>query len=362
MRHRRSAWIATAFVALVSYSNDASAAADEREPETPKPVPVIVSVLPGVLLHGSGTFALGEKSTAKKLLAFEGSGAVALVGGGATFWFTGAARGLAAGASFFTVLGGAWLAESWLADVYGVVMPTNAKGDVLRTAPRVEAELLTRYVGGPHVSSARVGSSVTARLGPGALQLGSLVGPSDRYDRVDASVAYRAIGPTPESRARTGSTYDLIVAGAHVRHGDAGFSTDQLDFVAAGRLDLDRLGHVLRGSFAELSGGTAVRSIHFDHGTASLSPDVALLFRTAFGVALGREGAPLRAELKLYYDHRHDDDAGGLLMGGIVSGVFGHFGTEASMFTKSGWGARAFGEYGSAGVLGASLLYRIGGT
>ncbi len=339
-----------------------SAFAQEHEPETPQAVPVIVSVLPGVVLHGSGTFALAEKRTAKKLLAFEGAGVASLVGGGATFWLSGAARGLAAGASFFTVLGGSWLVETWLADIYGVAMPSKLKGDVLATAPRIEAELQTRYVSGPHVSSARVGSSVTARFGPGALQLGTLVGPSDRYDRVDAAVAYRAIGPTPEASARSGSTYDLIVAGAHTRHGAAGFSVDHVDLVAAGRLDLDCLGHVLRGSFAELSGGTSVRSIHFDHGAAPLSPDIALLFRTAFGVALGREGDPLRVELKLYYDHRHDDDAGGLLMGGIVSGVFGHFGMEGSMFTTSGWGARAFGEYGSAGVLGVSLLYRTGGA
>ena len=363
VRRRRRQWArhTLALIAALALSWEQRALGEEHETEGVRPLPVFLSVLPGAIVHGSGTFALGEKKTATKLLAFEGAGLASLVGGGATFWLSGAARGLAASASFFVVAGGAVLAESWFADIYGVAMPSKLKGDVIRNAPRLEAELVTRYVGGPHVSSARVGSAVTARLGPGALHLGALVGPSERYDRVDASLAFRAIGPTPESKARSGSTYDLIMAGAHTRHGAAGFSVDHVDLQAAGRLDLDRLGHVLRGSFVELSGGAALRSIHFDHGSA-LSPDVALLIRTAFGVALGREGHALRSEFKLYYDHRHDDDAGGLLMRGIVSGVFGHFGIEGSIFTKSGWGARAFGEYGSAGVIGVSLLYRVGGT
>ena len=78
------------------------------------------------------------------------------------------------------------------------------------------------------------------------------------------------------------------------------------------------------------------------------------------GVAFGRAGDPFRGEAKIYYDHRHDDDAGGLLASGLVSGVFGHVGVEGLWLSRSGWGARAYGEVGSAGVLGLSLLYRIG--
>ena len=193
-----------------------------------------------------------------------------------------------------------------------------------------------------------------------AVGFGASVAPATRYDRVESSLFYRPFGATPTRASADGGFFELGAAAAHARHGAYGFAVSSLELVVAGRLDLARVGRTLRGTFAELSGGAAVRSLAFDHAAPSSRPDVALLVRAAFGVAFGRAGDPFRGEAKIYYDHRHDDDAGGLLASGLVSGVFGHVGVEGLWLSRSGWGARAYGEVGSAGVLGLSLLYRIG--
>jgi len=288
-------------------------------------------------------------------------GAVVAVGGGATFRLTGAARGLATAASAATLVGGSWASSAVLAGLYALGCD-GSKGDVLRSAPLLEAEASTVYSAGPALAPAvRFGTGVTTRLGPMGLHLGTSVAPATRYDRVESSLLYRPFGATPGRPASNGGFFELAATGAHTRHGALGFDVTDLDLVAAGRLDLSVVGRPLRGSFVELSGGAAVRSLAFDHGATSARPDMALLFRTAFGVSIGRFGAPFRGEVKVYYDHRHDDDAGGLLGNGVVSGVFGHVGAEGLFLSPSGWGARAYGEFGSAGVVGLSLLYRIGG-
>jgi len=335
---------------------------DEPPPKTPQPVAVVAAVVPGVLLHGSGHFALGEKRTAYRLLALDGAGLVALVGGGATFRLSGAARNLATPAVGATLIGASLLVGTWLADLYGVVLPGSAKGDVLRTAPVLEAEMTTTYAAGPTVAAAlHVGTAVTARLGPMAIELGTNVAPAERYDRVEAGLAYRPFGATPGRPSADGGFFELGAVASRVRHGALGFDVTGVDLVTGGRLDLVTVGRTLRGTFAELSGGAAVRSLTFDHGGTSARPDLALLLQLAFGVSFGRFGDPFRGEAKFYYDHRHDDDAGGILGIGRVSGVFGHVGLSGLFLSRSGWGARAYGEIGEAGVVGLSLLYRVGG-
>ena len=351
-----------AFAAALLASPVANAE-DDAPPKTPQAGAAVAAVVPGVLLHGAGHFVLGERRTAYRLAALEGVGLVATLGGGAVFRLTGAARGLAAPAIATTLIGASLLLETWLADLYGVLLPEHAKGDVLRTAPLLEAELSAVYSTGPTLPAAlRVGSGVTTRLGPMAVQFGASVAPAVRYDRVEASLVYRPFGATPGRPSSDGGYFDLGATVLHARHGAEGFDVSGLELVAGGRLNLARVGPTLRGTFAELSGGASVRSLAFDHAAPSARPDVALLLRTAFGVAFGRFGDPFRGEAKLYYDHRHDDDAGGLLNAGLISGVFGHLGIEGLLLSRSGWGARAFWETGTAAVVGLSFLYRIGGV
>jgi hypothetical protein len=82
--------------------------------------------------------------------------------------------------------------------------------------------------------------------------------------------------------------------------------------------------------------------------------------RAAFGLYLGDPARP-HGEIELYYDHRHDDYAGGLLMPGLVSGVFGHVGLEGVFRVTDRWGVAAEAQAGSAVLGSLSLVYRVPG-
>ena len=84
-----------------------------------------------------------------------------------------------------------------------------------------------------------------------------------------------------------------------------------------------------------------------------------LLARFGFGLYVGRR-ADRWGEVRIYYDHRHDDFAGGLKMPGLGSGPLGHFGLDGRAFVSDRWGARAEVQAGAAWVAGLSLVYRYG--
>jgi hypothetical protein len=60
----------------------------------------------------------------------------------------------------------------------------------------------------------------------------------------------------------------------------------------------------------------------------------------------------------VFYDHRHDGYAGGLLMPGLGSGVAGQLGVRGRWFFDERYGIAAEGMFGSAIVAGASLVVR----
>ena len=85
--------------------------------------------------------------------------------------------------------------------------------------------------------------------------------------------------------------------------------------------------------------------------------DDMLLARFGFGAVFRGNTYP-GSQALLYYDHRHDDFAAGLIISGLGSGVIGHFGTELRWFFTPSFGVLAQVEVGSALVSGLSVLYR----
>ena len=84
-----------------------------------------------------------------------------------------------------------------------------------------------------------------------------------------------------------------------------------------------------------------------------------LLARFGFGVYLGGDSLP-RGELLLYYDHRHDDFAGGFDQAFV--GIAGHVGVDAKLYLSEQLGLRTEVEVGGATLAGLSLLVREGVT
>ena len=326
-----------------------------------------VAVVPGVVVHGAGHYVAGESKTATRLLIGQGVG-LGLMGGGLAFVVaTGASRHFVGPAAATMVLGTGLFVTSYLADIYGSVSPdADAAGRRTLPPPWIETELGYRHISDPIFAYEHfVVESIS--LQAGALRLTpsawfSTDGDNARY-RVEG--AYRVLGaiPSAEQRPVYGDRLDAVVGALHHRFVPERFVRSSLEVAVDTRYDLGHVGPSLRGAFVEGAVGYAFGLIDYDLQGADVPSDFddLLLARFAFGTIFRGASHP-GSETRVYYDHRHDDFAGGLILEGIPSGIAGHFGADARWFFTPNWGFGVQAEVGSAFVAGGSLLFRQAGA
>jgi hypothetical protein len=338
-----------------------AAAADGAEPPPSlqrRPAATAAAIFPGIVVHGTGHLAAGDRRTGYRLLAMEGAGVGLTAGGFVILAATGASRHLAAPIFALPVAGVGLMLVSWLADVQGVGMPPTWRGAPLLTEPSVELRAGTRYVYDPTLSYGTL-------LGPGAdlrwrrlrVSPAAWIATSGGNLRASLELAYRPWGRAPWSLAADGSFAEVIVGGSHHRYRRESFQMTVLEAEARGRIDLRRLAESLQGSFAEWGLGLGWGLTHYAVGARETDADGLLLARFGYGLYFGE--APGRTgELVLYYDHRHDDYAGGAKLEGLGSGAAGHGGVELTWWVAGRWGVRLEGQAGAAYLAGLSLLHR----
>jgi hypothetical protein len=329
--------------------------------ERPRALPVAAAVVPGLVVHGSGHYALGEPKTAKNLLLMEGVGLGLFLAGGLSIVFTGASRYVVAPAASATMLGFGLFSTSYMADIYGSV---SQDGDAAlsryRAPARWETELGYRRIQDPEFAYRDfLVERVSRQIGPLRLNPSgwfSTRGDSARY-RLEGQ--YRLLGDALDPRPRDVGFLDLTLGFVHQRYRPDHFTTSSAELSLDARYDLARLGPSLRGAFIELGAGYALGRIDYDLAGLTRPHDLQhlLLGRIGFGVTLRGQSAP-GSEILLYYDHRHDDYAAGLKLTGIGSGVVGHFGILTRWFFNENVGVALDVQAGSAYIAGASLLFR----
>lgn len=338
-------------------------ASAETSRQRPRVLPFAAAVVPGLLVRGSGHFALAQPRTARNLLLMEGIGLGLFLGGGLTVVFTGASRYFVAPAASATMLGFGLFSTSYLADIYGTV--SNDGGAALsryRPPARWETELGYRRIEDPEFAYRDLlVERVSRQIGPLRLTpsgIFSTRGDTARY-RVEAQ--YRLAGAVDDPHPSDVSFLDLTLGFVHQRHRPEHFSRSSAELSLTGRYDFARLGPTLRGAFFELGAGYALARTDYDLSGLKVPSDLehALLGRVGFGVTLRGASAP-GSEAIIYYDHRHDDYVAGLKLTGIGSGVLGHFGVEARWFFNESVGVALDAQAGSAYLAGASLLFRSG--
>jgi hypothetical protein len=349
---------AAAAAAPTAAASPTAAAAHHRRPRA---LPTAAAVVPGLVVHGTGHFAIGEPQTARNLLVMEGLGLGLFLSGGLTIVFTGASRYFVAPAASATMLGFGLFSTSYLADIYGSVNSDGAAALSRYRAPaRWETELGYRRIQDPEFAyrdflvervSRQIGHF---RLSPSGWF--SLRGDTARY-RIESQ--YRLLGDIDEPRPRDVSFIDLTLGFVHQRHRPEHFTTSLAELSLDARYDLARLGPTLRGAFVELGAGYALGRIDYDLSGLSVPYDLEhlLLGRIGFGVTLRGPSAP-GSEALVYYDHRHDDYVAGLKLTGLGSGVVGHFGLGARWFVSESIGVALDAQAGSAYLAGASLIFR----
>jgi hypothetical protein len=326
-----------------------------------------VAAVPGVVVHGAGHYVAGESKTATRLLIGQGVGLGLMAGGLVFVAATGASRYFVGPAAATMVLGTGLFVTSYLADIYGSVSPdADAAGRRTHPPPWIETELGYRHVSDPifayeHFVVERISLQAGAlRLTPSAWF--STDGDNARY-RMEG--AYRVLGATPSAEQRPvyGDRLDAVIGALHHRFVTERFARSSLEVAVDTRFDLGHVGPSLRGAFVEGGVGYAFGIIDYDLQGTDVPTDFddLLLARFAFGTIFRGASHP-GSEARVYYDHRHDDFAGGLLLEGLPSGIAGHFGADARWFFTPSWGFGVQAEVGSAFVAGGSLLFRQSGV
>jgi hypothetical protein len=334
-------------------------------PSGPRLLPAAAAVVPGLLVRGSGHFALGEPRTGRNLLLMEGVGLGLFLSGGVTIVLTGASRYFVAPAATATMLGFGLFSTSYLADIYGTV---SSDGGALQSRYRLparwETELGYRRIEDPEFAYRDfMVERVSRQIGPLRLSpsgIFSLRGDTARY-RVEGQ--YRLLGNVTQPRPSDVSFLDLTLGFVHQRHRPEHFSRSSAELSLAARYDLARLGPTLRGAFTELGAGYALARTDYDLSGLQVPHDLehVLLGRVGFGITLRGKSAP-GSEALVYYDHRHDDYVAGLKLTGIPSGILGHFGFAARWFFNESVGVALDAQAGSAYLGGASLLFKSAAT
>jgi hypothetical protein len=322
----------------------------------------VAALVPGVVVHGTGHLVVGDTKTGLRLLALEGAGLGVLATGFVPLVATGASRRLIGPAIVLTATGFGLFAISFLADIYGVVAPAGGVGAPFRSTAWLQTALGYRYVHDPVFAYRNfIVQEIDYRAGPWRVNPSAWFALDDTNSRVRTRFAYRLTGPLPEGNpaVRDGSFLDIEAALTRHTFTRERFATTTGEIAVAGRLDMARVGPSLRGSFAEMSVGWALQAYSYRARGTTADVGELLLTRFGYGMYLGFPGSP-RGEVTIYYDHRHDDFAAGFKMPGLGSGTIGHFGAEGRLLLTDHWGIAAETAFGSAYVMGLSILFRQG--
>lgn len=326
-------------------------------------------MLPGVLLHGSGTWLQGRTLTSQRLLALEGAGLLATFTSGFVLFQTGAARNVVGPTALLAVAGVTTFGLSFLANLYATWAPPEGFGEPRRQLSLLESALGYTYVYDPQFAFRHfVTTRLDARLGAWHLALGTAHAPARDNQRVELAAGYRLWDATGDLESalrlgsrRDGSYLEPRVGFSEHRYDGSGFFTRVLEVELEGRVDVQRLLPDVRGAFFQVGAGFAEQWFVFDLPGVSASDTSSLLLAHAgFGMYLGQPSRGQGGELELFYDHRHDGFAGGLRSRGLGSGVAGHFGVRSQYFLSPSWGLRAELQAGSAWVVNLAATLRVG--
>jgi len=340
---------------------DGNDAAGDGSAGLSRPLAAVLAFVPGLAVHGSGQFALGNHDAAYRLLALQGVGAALALAGILPLLLSSASRDGTGPLTALAITGASLTSTSWLADAYCTMVPPELRGAPELRSPTVEAEIGYRYVHHPSVSYGNVlVNQLDVRIGGLRLEPSAWLAFNGATATYRLLVGYRYLGPraSPEPTAHSGSFFEIDAAATTHLFPIEGFDLSTAELFPNGRLDLSDLSADLAGAYSELGLGFALE--HFDFRAVSASKlgsenTLDLLARFGFGFYLGGPVAPV-GELTLYYDHRHDDFAGGMAQ--TLAGFAGHFGADAKLYLTDQLGLRAELQVGGAILGGLSVLVR----
>ncbi len=332
----------------VAHANGAAepAASTEREEalaRRPRILAISAALVPGVLMHGSGHYALGDEQTAWRLLKMEGLG-IALMGvGGGLLGLTGSDEHPAALYVPLLAGGAALFAGSFLADFLGVSLSGVRSGEAATVPTRLRPGALGRvalgyrFVRHPALDGSHLlRATASVRAGAARLALTAEADSRDRYRAFEAEASYR-LPWRPLSAATVDVGFDMAQRRLPV---DGVTSTPVALWLEAAWL-LDRYVPSLPGAYARGRLGFGVESVDY-LGVAGRSDDLLPFVVAVAGIGL-RLG---RVDVEASYDQRQDGLPGGGFYGRLP-GMLGSIGLAGRLRLSSRWALGSEVRYGT---------------
>ncbi|RLB64759.1 MAG: hypothetical protein DRI90_03875, partial [Deltaproteobacteria bacterium] len=176
-----------------------STAARDDVPKVSRPVAAVLAFFPGLMLGGSGHFALGHRQTAYRIFALQGVGVGLMAAGTVPLVATAASRYAVTPLAITAIAGVAVASTALMAELYGVFVPPDLRGRPALRLPQIEAEFGARYVYEPAFEyRSFLVNSLDLRWGGWRLNPSAWVALDDRNARLRALVSHRYFGPRAE--------------------------------------------------------------------------------------------------------------------------------------------------------------------
>ena len=333
-------------------ADDATADTSDEISTTRRLAAIGAAIVPGVVIHGSGSWVLREKRAAKRLAVTGWIGFGAMAIGGAAVGITGGSPEMVIWGVPMIIGGAALWVPTWLGDIWYA-----AGGPRVRGAPHADSawwvELGTTWLHDAYRERALVRGAGRVELGRVGVGASGLLDAEGRAWTGDVEARLRILGAAATG-ATIGDGSKLYVRAAVRRHVDdddeVAISTVEAEVGA--RVDLMRLDLNLAGSFLEVSLGMGVERVRY----ADLVGDTDTLFlgRYAWGLYLGT-----RSELSVFYDHRRDSLAGGIAAG-RAAGFVGSVGANLDLRVGGAFSFVGELDIGNGWVTTAGVRYHGG--
>lgn len=309
------------------------------------------SLVPGVLVHGAGSWVLGERRTAKRLAIAGWIGFAAIAVGGAAVGITGGAPEMTIWGVPVIIAGAGLAIPTWVEDIW-----RSAGGG--RGGLRGEAharspwwiEVGTTWLHDAYRERGLARGAARVEIGRVALATAGLLDVEGRARTGEVGVGFRLWG-APATGDVVGDGSRLEVRTAVRRHADDDdrIAITTVEAEVAMRADLLRLDPGLAGSFVELSLGMGGERVRYADTVSDA--DSLFLGRFGWGLYLGRH-----SEAVVFYDHRRDSLAGGIAAG-RAAGFVGCVGAQVDLRLGGPFALAGGVEIGSGWVTTVGLRY-----
>lgn len=308
--------------------------AEKPDPLYIQPFQTATAIFPGLIIPGSGHFSSGYREESMDLLVFGGSGLGILALGGIPTIVSHASRRFNTVTIPLIIAGaGTWLI-SWYADIFG----TTAKGAWAGSEPEnspFQLEGGFAYTKNPlfeFSTFARIAGSAQWSVFSGMLEMWHAL--DDSNTRVTAQGRVRLLNRKKDEK----EFYSVYLGGEYWFHrfGTEDFTNKGAAIFLQSRMNLGELVKTASGSFASVTVGLGASTT--DYGIKGNTDEIETLVTSGFsmGLYLGKG----RGEVELYYNHRHDDFAGGLKLGISGDGIVGYFGVRGFYKVFEGWAVK----------------------